>query len=622
MGGVTFTTLKDWVDTSWKAQGDARKAIEDDFAFEAGHQWTDEEKAEMDDKERATVVFNRAAVIIASVVGSEINNRTEVRYIPREIGDAKPNEVITAGGEWFRDESDAEDADSEAFEDCLICGLGITETSLDYEEDPEGKPTMLRIDPLEFGYDHRARRKGIRESRYQFRVIDMPSEEAKESFEGEDLQDIHADWINLSPQAQKNINHQGDEYKYDDGDDIENSDTVTVVQIQWRERKKLVEYVEPSTGKRAEMPRDQWEKLSKYVPLATAHRELTKWEWHQAFLGRDKILRRNQPNPDGCTFNVLTGRWDAKDKRWYGLLKSMKDPQKYANKWLSQILHILNNNAKGGVMMEAGAALDQKQFEESWAAADSVTWLKDGALAGGRFAEKPKAEMPAAFMALTEFAVTSIRDASGVNMELLGLRDANQPGVLEYQRRQSAMTTLARFFDSLRYYRKRQGDVIFHFLRNYIAPTGRLVRLVKEGQEQYVPLAMDEGTRSYDVIVDDAPSAPNEKEKAWSVIEAMMPMLQAADLSLDDWADILEYSPLPSSFVDKVREKVKAAENAPPAPQEDRLLEAEVMKTEAEAQKTMADAQARGSEAQMQQAEHAQRSQEIQAGQMETAMDG
>ena len=235
---------------------------------------------------------------------------------------------------------------------------------------------------------------------------------------------------------------------------------------------------------------------------------------------------------------------------------------------------------------------DIQAFEESWSAADGVTWVKPGMMGG--IQEKPKVQMPGALMALTEFAISSIRDVSGVNMELLGLRDANQPGVLEYQRRQSAMTTLAKFFDSLRYYRKRQGATILNMLRNHIAPTGQLVRMVRGDQTEYVPLAMADDTARYDVIVDDAPQAPNEKEKAWSVVQAMMPMLQEAGLSLDDWADVLEYSPLPSSFVDKVRQKAAEQRDKGPDPMQAvqmRMAQAELAKTESEAMENQAEAQ-------------------------------
>jgi len=68
------------------------------------------------------------------------------------------------------------------------------------------------------------------------------------------------------------------------------------------------------------------------------------------------------------------------------------------------------------------------------------------------------------------------------------------------------------------------------------------------------------------VIVDDSPSAPNEKERTWAIIEKMMPILQAGGLSLEDWADVLSYSPLPASFSEKVRAKAEEQKQQPPDP--------------------------------------------------------
>lgn len=572
MGGISFEKLKEWCQRDWRAQASFREDAEEEYNFVDGHQWSDVEKSEMEANQRIPIVFNRCATVIASVAGSEVNNRTEVRFIPREIGDVKPNEILTAGAEWFRDQAMAEDEESEAFRDLLICGLGWTETKLDFDADPEGAPTIERVDPLEMMWDCHAHRRGLSDASRAARIHRMTLDEARDMFPGFQDTDLDADWLDKTEDSDTEWNVIGDEYT-DDNDTVNKSrDTVTIIQVQWRERVRTVEYVEPTTGQREEIGQEEFDRVQKMVPMHIPHRRINKRVWKQAFLGKD-ILKENQPDPDECTFQAMTGHWDRKDKRFYGLLRQMKDPQKFANKWLSQTLHIINSNAKGGVMVETGAVDDPAAFEESWAAADSVSWLQNGGM--DRIREKSGAQMPAALMQLTEFAISSIRDVSGVSLELMGMREANQPGVLEYQRRQSAMTTLAGLFDSLRFYRKKQGGVILHFLRNHIAPTGRLVRLVKDGQQQYVPLAMDEGTRKYDVIVDDAPSAPNEKEKAWSVIEVMMPMLQNAGLSMEDWADILEYSPLPSSFAEKVREKAEQQKKQGPDPMQQLAMQKE-----------------------------------------------
>lgn len=606
-----FTQLKEWALSDWRAQRSFREDAEEEYNFINGHQWTDAERAELAEKQRVPIVFNRTAAVLSSVAGSEINNRTEVRFIPREIGDVKPNEILTAGATWFRDQANAEDEESQSFHDLLVCGIGWTETKLDFDKDPEGHPEIERISPLEMFWDCHAHRRGLTDAARVGRVHTISTTDAKDMFPGHTLTDIDADWMDKRDEASTEWNAAGDEYRDDTTGEENDKETVTVVQIQWRERERTVEYVDPATGQKAEMPQSKFDAISKRVPLNIPSRRLNRLVWRQAFLGRDDILKQNQPDPHGPTFKAMTGQWDIKDKRFFGLLRAMMDPQKYANKWLSQTLHIMNSNAKGGVMYETDAVPDPRQFEEDWAASDAAQPVNPGALAQGKIQPKPQAQMPSALMNLTEFAISSIRDVSGVSLELMGMREANQAGVLEYQRRQSSMTTLAGYFDSLRYYRKRQGETLLHFLREHIAPSGRLVRIVREDQVQYVPLAVDGDSRSYDVIVDDAPSAPNEKEKAWEVLQQMMPILQNAGLGMEDWAEVLEYSPLPSSFADKVREKAQAAKQQGPSPQE-QLMMAELQKTQAEAQKIGAEAQAVGFDAQQAQTDMAMKQQEQQ----------
>ena len=43
-------------------------------------------------------------------------------------------------------------------------------------------------------------------------------------------------------------------------------------------------------------------------------------------------------------------------------------------------------------------------------------------------------------MDLIQFAITSIRDCTGINLELLGQKDINQPGILEAERKQTGIT--------------------------------------------------------------------------------------------------------------------------------------------------------------------------------------
>lgn len=588
----SFETFKKWVKADWEAHSDWRGDARENFAFVAGDQWTDEEKEELKAKARVPIVFNRTATIINSVAGSEINGRTEVRYFPRTLGDAELNEVLTKGAEWYRDQSMAEEEESQAFYDCLVCGLGWTESILDFDADEDGEPRMERIDPLEMCWDSTARRRGLLDAKRIARVRDISLDEAKDMFPDADVTDLDASWLDKGTDGEKPT-HQwsDDDYKHEgDEDDLDDDDEVTIVQLQYRQRRTLIEYKDPMTGKVGRMGKTEWKRLQEMsrqmgFDMQMRFREVSAWEWRQVVLGND-ILLENDPCAVSSTYVPITGYWDNAAHEWYGLLRQMRDPQKYANKWLSQQMHILNSNAKGGIMVEEGATDDPAKLEEDWAASDSVVWLRDGAISRNQVMPKPVVQMPPALMSLTEFAIMSIRDVSGVNQELLGLRDQNQPGVLEYQRKQAAMTTLAVLFDALRQYRKQQGRVMLYYMTEYMAD-GRLIRIADEEGERYEPLVLPDGATKFDVIVDDAPTSPNNKERVWEIIMSLMPVLAQAGLPNEVWGEIIEYAPFPAALIEKLKEHANKPKQ--PDPMQQAMMQELLAKIESEKAKAKKD---------------------------------
>jgi hypothetical protein len=91
--------------------------------------------------------------------------------------------------------------------------------------------------------------------------------------------------------------------------------------------------------------------------------------------------------------------------------------------------------------------------------------------------------------------------------------------------------------------------------------------------------------------VDDSPAAPNEKERTWAVLQDLMPVMQGAGMGLEDWADVIEYSPLPSSFAEKLRAKALEQKNNPQPDPAQQMAQVEMQKTMSEAQENEAQAQ-------------------------------
>ena len=258
----------------------------------------------------------------------------------------------------------------------------------------------------------------------------------------------------------------------------------------------------------------------------------------------------------------------------------MKDPQRWSNKFFSQYLHIINANAKGGVMAEETAVKDAKKFQADWAQPDTIAWVKDGALGRGAIQPKPVNNPPSSIQQVFEVAVNGVRETSGVNLELLGMADRDQPGVLEYQRKQAGLVVLSNLFDGLRRYRKEQGRVLLAFIREFISD-GRLIRITDaQGSEQYVQLIHDPSVTTYDVVVDSAPTSPNEKERVFGILSQLLPTL--AKIGQLPPPDVLDYTPLPSSLVAKWKDQIKAQAQAPnPAVQQAQAeMQAEQQKTQ------------------------------------------
>lgn len=595
-----FRRLKGWFRADMTHSAKWRNDAKADFGFYANDQWSKEDIDYLVSQKRQPITFNRTFAILNSVAGTEINGRQETRFIPRGTEDTKVNEVLTAGSQWMADGCDAEDEQSQAFQDTLISGMGWTEVRLDYEDDPEGRYLEEAIDPLEMYWDCKARKKNLADMRRLFRVRRVALSEAREMFPGVSDDKLDAGWAltgeDGNPKSREQKKHR------DDTGEEDYDDEVTIVQAQWWEREKYWLIADPNTGQQAELSTEEYETLRKRAEelgIQVPAVEMTKKVYRQAFLGQEILGKPGlSPCKDHFSFNCITGYRDRNKGVWFGLVRVMRDPQMWANKWLSQSLHILNSTAKGGIVAEKDAFDDQRQAEDSYAKPEGITWAAAGAISKGKIMPKPGAGFPTGHMQLMEFAVSSIRDVPGVNLELLGMRDANQPGILEAQRKQAAMTVLATIFDSLRRFRKMVGRIRLYFLQEVFSDN-RLIRVVGPDGEKAVPMTKDKTAGKYDVIVDEAPTSPNQKEANWQIIMTILPafkeqIAQSPELTIE----IAKASPLPSALVDAI-----AATLTKPNPQAEKQAQiaeagavAKIKRDEAAAAKDLATAAKTGSE--------------------------
>jgi hypothetical protein len=531
-----------------KHQGEWRRDAREDYEFLSGEQWDASDRAKLEEQGRPVVVFNRVGPIIKSVVGLEINNRQRIVYKPRTFDDAKLNEIYTEGARYVRDQCDAEDEESDAFRDAATCGMGWLHTYVDYEEDPDGQITLMRVPPLEMRWDPSSRKRNLSDAKWLLREKRWTMREIRERWPDK-ADDITPTPDVIDDELEEHDATEAWKYEQDQGwlSERFREARVTVMHYQWRTREAYYRVGDPMTGRVVEFDSARFNRLrDRLDDMGTPYVKQYRWKYEQAFIAGNVILEQGDCPIEGFTYRCITAERDEANGTWYGLMRAMKDPQRWANKWLAQAMHVFNANSKGGVLVESSAVEDMREFEENWASADGVVVVEDGALTGGRIQQKDFGGYPSALDKLLTFAITSVRDCVGVNLEMLGMADRQQARVLELERKKAALTILAPLMASLQHYRRQHGRDLLQFMRRYIPP-GTMVRVT--GREDYMQWQADPEHVQYDVIVDTAPDSPNLKEEVWQQLSEMVPSLLKAGVPLPP--DLIRFSPLPAHVAEQ-----------------------------------------------------------------------
>lgn len=564
--GLSDADLSKQIHDKWKkgreTQQDWRKEAKEDFNFAASHQWDEQDIAKMQAEQRPMVTFNRCNVIISSILGMEANQRNETAYFARENADSMLSDAVSAVADWVQEYGEFEQEDAQAFEDMLTCGMGWSETRMDYETDLDGKILRETVSPFEMAWDTSARKRNLADASWIARGKRMTLDEIKENWpKAEDF--IAAETFETEEDDEVDFINRNNRYA---GNASKDSDSKTVkpivIQFQWYEKTNIIRTVRQDTGKFIELP-DKKDIQDKLDEDKVTYAKQPKRVYYQAFAVGSVLLEKSlSPCQTGFTFKCITGKRDMVNNQWYGLMRLMKDPQRWANKFLSSFMDIINSNSKGGVMYEEGSVRDIRKFEDNWSKADSAIPVANGALSGGRIEPKPDAKYPQAVDRLLQFAISSVYDVSGVNLELLGMTDRDQPGVVEETRKKSAYTILAPFFDSYRAYRKSAGITLLEYITKFL-PVPRIYEVLEDKLKPIAEQVKSVDLKQINVVVAESPQSDNNKQFVWAFAAQIIPSLIKMGIPVPP--EILDYTPLPAALVETWKQTLNGGAGNPQA---------------------------------------------------------
>jgi hypothetical protein len=543
-----------WYKDSKSASNDWRKETREGYDLVAGHQWTDDELAYLEEHKRPAITINRVAAHIDMIVGHHANNAQTARFIGKNRADSALAEMYTSLQVWIDTQSNAEDELSDAVYDLLVTGMAWLECRAKRDGSIN---SAERIDPLEMYWDMRSKKRNLLDAQYVFRGRWVPTEEAEAQFpklkslgrsgdpgEGQSGKHIAPHPAHLYETPEIETGHEDETY---------------IIQAEYWEVETRFEVHDNQSGEINRLSAKKMARVRPYIdPMRFTVKRVQEKTYYQAFIANGEELKHT-PSPAQGAFTLLpiTLKRDVNANTWYGVVRNLKDPQRWGNKFFSDIHEIIARNRKGGAFVEEDAFVDPRRAEEDWNNPSGIIRVKKGALAQGKILERDTAPYPAGLDRLMTFILDSIPSVSGLSQELLGLAGRDQPGVLELQRKKSSLVILAPIFASIQQYLKARARVVMGYIKDGM-PEEMIARVL--GEEAYprlLPALKSADVGRFDIIVDTAPTALNQQEMTFAALMQILPFTLKVGYPVP--IEVMDYLPLPKSLIESWKAQMEQA---------------------------------------------------------------
>ena len=592
-----------------------RQETNEAFDFVAGRQWAREDEENLNSQNRPIITFNRVEPMIRSICGVEINNRQELHYDPNLPEDndiaAVPNtaaKIILNRGKFPKQES-------AAFFNTLVCGMGWIDHYMEYDRNPDGDLRASSEDPLEFYWDPSSKEENLQDASWIGQMKRISKVKGEEMFPGKDLASKTFGQIsdeNASIESVARLNPPDIYNGIPISKSIEDWGDVSIYRYQYYMMETI--YRMPGPPQQDGTPGDPvdfktGDDITRFQEIQATMKEAgTPLEkgvhyleqrqrvYYHAFISGEEVIKHERlPSQTGFTTKCITGLRDRNRNTWYGVLRSMRDPTRYANKFFSWQVYAFLTSNKGGVTAEESAFGNMKEdsFKADYAKPGHFLKVADGAISGGKIHFDEPGQYPTLTSELG-FALQSLPAVTGLNLEFLGTAERDQPGVLEQQRKMASMTILAPSFASLREYRLESAELTMEYMREYYS-TPRLQKMVGKELAPLVQQFKDRDVLHYDLLLDDAPESPSVKSAVYSFYVEWM---RQDPTNASKFADLfLSYSSLPGPLSDAITKRIQAM--GQPTPEQQQAAGVQLAGATAKVVKDLATAEFQKAQAQV-----------------------
>jgi hypothetical protein len=519
-------------------------------------------KAELSNESRRfAVCFNRVQPVINFYVGFAAQNRRNTDFNSLSVDDEirqSLTEIINKSSAWIRSNANADQVETQQDISVAVCGYGAVTKAIDYTKNPDGEVVYKEV-TQDFYWDAQAKEAGLLDRRWDFIKTTMYVEDAIKFFGGSE-EDYEFHYAQGSYKFDPNLGGGYDRIAYEHVNSTGN--LIHVYQYNWYDLEKqwrienpifneanefiasmvLVEFENLKKLRLAEAEDDEYynfnprakniiaskdlkadleEIVARYNIKLEYDENLTRCYYEAIISGTKVFQKRKSIDQSGFTTKIKTAFYDRKNKLWRGMVSSLREPARYANKMVTDYLFLVASTAKSGWFYDQNKVLDITAFEERVnKSAKAIGVDGDPSMV---VMPKQQGVLPNGFDNLYPIFVQTVFDTVGLNREAMGMGDLSQPSFeLEQQRIKQVMVTLAIYFDSITLYQKEDARSLPYYIKR-LAKNKEGFPIVannNDGVPSTVQVFSDMIEEHYAIEIGEAPDTPTRKKEQMMMINS------------------------------------------------------------------------------------------------------
>lgn len=466
----------------------ARKQGEESEKFYDGSgQWDPDDARKLKSEDRACLTLNEIEAKVDLLSGYQRQNRTDIKYLPVEGGDARVADVLNVLVKNICDRNDYEFEEVDVFLDEAITGRGLIDVTVDYDRNLEGE-IVLEHFPWKDGYFGPHRRPDLRDCEYCIKSRWFSEAKAKQMFPDkfQEIRSVFRPHTELDTEEHPSAGEPEDNAKdYPSvGRQIPDMDFVDMSSKRvrylecWRRQYERVpvavfgphNYFQNLSG----VKKSDIAEIKTIFGMRVIDRRVDKV--------RKTVVAGNTFISDEFTdlysdFTLIPAYGKKREGMFWGKVHSAKDAQREINKRHSQYVDILNKVAAYGWFYD-DETFKNKTDEGTFRAKSSKPGFVQKVRSTNKIPVKVEGvKFPNEVVALAEVSSTKLREIMNINPELLGLNSKAESGVAQIEKKRQGLIGNEFLFDNLSRMKKTLGRLIVRLVQKVYTPE-RILRVV------------------------------------------------------------------------------------------------------------------------------------------------